>query len=87
VCETRAFQTEFPIQVVTQAKRYFPYTNQQGGLILRLWMRLLLLLILLLGIVIVVIAAVLADHLFVRMDAYFRLVLYFRGSFSKIYGL
>jgi hypothetical protein len=66
---------------VTQAKRYFPYTNQQADLIRRLWMRLLLLP--LLGIVIVAIAAALADHLFVGMGAYFRLVL----SFSKIYGL
>jgi hypothetical protein len=61
--------------------RGFPYTNQQGGLIRRLWKRLLLLLLLpLLGIAI---AAALADHLFVGMGAYFRLVL----SFSKIYGL
>jgi hypothetical protein len=58
--------------------RCFPYTNQQGDLIRRLWMRLLLLP--LLGIAI---AAALADHLFVGMGAYFRLVL----SFSKIYGL
>jgi hypothetical protein len=55
VCETQAFQNEFPVQVVTQETIDFPYTNQQGGLIRRLWMRLLLLL--LLGIVIVAIAA------------------------------
>jgi hypothetical protein len=64
VCETRAFQIEFPVQVVTQVMKYFPYTNQQGGLIRRLWMRLLL--IPLLGIAI---AAALADHLFARMGA------------------
>jgi hypothetical protein len=67
VCETQAFQNEFPVQVVTQETIDFPYTNQQGGLIRRLWMRLLLLL---LGIVIVVIAAVLVLlFLFVRMGA------------------
>jgi hypothetical protein len=78
VCETQAFRIEFPIQVVIQAMRYFPYTNQQGGLIRRLWKRFL-------GIAIA--AAFVLLFRFVHTGAYLRRVLYFRGSFSKIYGL